>query len=336
MDEHTRLDRVRGCLLAGAVGDALGAPVEFLSDAEIRSGFPDGIVREYRPAFGRLGAITDDTQMMLFTAEGLVLAHERGRDRGIWHPPSMVYDAYLRWLRTQEEHDPGAAEAHTGWLLACPELWSRRAPGTTCLVALARGVAGTLEAPVNGSKGCGGVMRAAPAGLIGYPDPFRLGCETAALTHGHPSGYLSAGALAHAVSRLLAGAELREAVESALPFLRTYARHEECEGLLCRALELSRSGPASPDAVRSLGAGWVGEEALAIGVYCALAAEGLEEALRVAVSHGGDSDSTGMVTGNLLGAARGVDAIPERWLAPLELREAIEETATRLGACLGG
>ena len=63
-------DRIRGALLAGAVGDALGAPVEFMSLTEILRQFgPDGI-GDYVPYAGRPGAITDDTQMTLFTAEG--------------------------------------------------------------------------------------------------------------------------------------------------------------------------------------------------------------------------------------------------------------------------
>ena len=78
------------------MGDALGAPVEFMSLAEIRGRFgPDGI-QDYSPAYGRIGAITDDTQMTLFTAEGIIRAHNRALNKGICHPPSVVYYAYLR------------------------------------------------------------------------------------------------------------------------------------------------------------------------------------------------------------------------------------------------
>ena len=63
-----------------------------------------------------------------------------------------------------------------------------RAPGTTCLSALHAGHPGTVS---NNSKGCGGVMRVAPAGLAGG-DPFTLGCQAAAPTYSHPSGYLAA------------------------------------------------------------------------------------------------------------------------------------------------
>src|SRR5713101_6709277 len=93
---------VRGSLLAGAVGDALGAPVEFMTLKQIRERVgPDGVTG-YLPAYDRSGgAITDDTQMTLFTAEGMIRALVRYSHRGILHPRSVVQRAYWRWLTTQ-------------------------------------------------------------------------------------------------------------------------------------------------------------------------------------------------------------------------------------------
>jgi hypothetical protein len=86
------------------VGDALGAPVEFMSRAAILRQFgPDGIT-DYAPAYGGLGKITDDTQMTLFTAEGLLRAWVRESARGI--PATyagVTAHAYQRWLATQGE-----------------------------------------------------------------------------------------------------------------------------------------------------------------------------------------------------------------------------------------
>ena len=147
-DRLTRRDRLEGRLLGGAVGDALGAPAEFLSLSEIRDRFgPEGI-RSYAPAYGRLGAITDDTQMTLFAAEGLIRARQRYRDRGICNPTMVVWHAYLRWLGTQgiERFDPEFPAQHGGWLYEQPELHSRRAPGNTCLSAVASGECGTIAA----------------------------------------------------------------------------------------------------------------------------------------------------------------------------------------------
>jgi ADP-ribosyl-[dinitrogen reductase] hydrolase len=92
-------DRFRGCLLGGAVGDALGAPVEFSSRTTILNQFGPSGIRDYAPAYGRKGAITDDTQMTLFTAEGFIRAAVRYASRGICNPVSVIHRAYLRWLR---------------------------------------------------------------------------------------------------------------------------------------------------------------------------------------------------------------------------------------------
>jgi ADP-ribosylglycohydrolase len=104
-----------------------------------------------------------------------------------------------------------------------------------------------------------------------------------------------------------------------------------------RAVELARSSaPSVPGTVEQLGQGWVAEEALALSLFCALRAESFEHGVRLAVNHGGDSDSTGSLTGQLLGTLWGEPAIPARWLAELELRDIIEDIAADMAAALDG
>lgn len=81
-----------------------------------------------------------------------------------------------------------------------------------------------------------------------------------------------------------------------------------------------------------LGQGWAADEALAISVCCALVTRTFEEGVILAVNHDGDSDSTGSITGQLLGARDGVEAIPREWLEPLELCDVIEELTRDLYA----
>ena len=81
----------------------------------------------------------------------------------------------------------------------------------------------------------------------------------------------------------------------------------------------------------------MGEEALGIALFCALTTENgsqgsVAAALWRAVAHAGDSDSTGSLTGNLLGAMHGRESLPPAWLADLELREVIERMAMDLHA----
>jgi ADP-ribosyl-[dinitrogen reductase] hydrolase len=161
----SRADRVRGCIIGGAVGDALGAPVEFMTFSQIRRDFGIAGIAGYEEAYGRAGAFTDDTQMTLWTMEGLIGDDNRYRDRGICSMPGVVYNAYLRWLVTQEGNGAVDSRAHeflfNGWLLDQSVMHHRRAPGNTCLSALRGGRCGAGEFAQNDSKGCGGVMRVA-------------------------------------------------------------------------------------------------------------------------------------------------------------------------------
>ena len=320
-------DRIVGCLLGGAIGDALGAGIEFSTLAEIRHQHGPAGISSYVPAYGRTGAITDDTQMTLFTTEGLIRAWVRGRSRGICHPPSVVRNAYLRWLATQGHPlHPDATMGGTSWLYDMPELHSLRAPGNTCLSALIAGGDGAPDRPINNSMGCGGVMRAAPVGFLAVTAErrFGLGCEIAALTHGHPNGYLPAGCLAVAVGSLIDGASMREALDAAEAELAQADCESETVAAFRAGRTLGADGVPSPEAIERLGGGWVGHEALAIAVACVASSPDFVTGVLAAVNHSGDSDSTGSIAGNLLGAAGGAGVLPVKWLDGLELREVIE------------
>jgi ADP-ribosylglycohydrolase len=338
------LERYQGCLLGGAVGDALGAPVEFWKRADILKKYgPRGLTDMVR-AYGKLGAITDDTQMTLFTAEGALRAYVRETLRGLCHVPSVLHRSYLRWLHTQGELLPKSEQSFLdGWLIEHKELFARRAPGNTCIESL-RSTSEIGKPAQNNSKGCGGVMRIAPIGMLfhaltqsnpdarseNYQHAFDIGCDAAALTHGHPTGFLAAGVMAALVFDLLDGSLLISAIEHAIPSLKARQFHEETLTALEEARRIHLSGAVPSDAIQQLGGGWIAEEALAIGVFCALRAENFEECVIMAVNHDGDSDSTGLIAGHLMGAMRGLSEIPVRWLATLELRNVIEEMADDL------
>ena len=288
--------RLHTSLLAGAIGDSLGAEIEFLSLSEIRRRFPQGLC-ELPPHQGLRGAITDDTQMTLFTAEGLIRARVRGTLKGICHLPSVVHDALLRWYRTQGG-TPCKQTDETG-LIADPRLWAVRAPGNTCLSAL--GESPRLGAPANNdSKGCGTIMRVAPVALMVPRSHVReYAIESSALTHGHPTGQLAAAAWAEMLADVAEGAKLEEAARDAAGQYARLEHGDETAAALQAALNAPRDGRA--ETVEALGGGWTAEEALAIALYACLCAEDSGQGLRIAVTHGGDSDSTGAIAGNMLG-----------------------------------
>jgi ADP-ribosylglycohydrolase len=337
--------RVRGCLLGGAVGDALGYSVEFASLERIRAAHgPRGVTGLVPDGDGVLGRVSDDTQMTLFTVEGLQLAHARARLKGIGGASTaLVRQAYERWLETQNKAQPDSAA--TGGLAAQSWLYARRAPGNACLSGLAQhhvpdpwGELGP-PGPVNPeSKGCGTVMRSAPFGLVVRTPArhaFELAARCAQITHGHPTGYYAAGALAAIVSHLVAGDSLEGAVLRTLRLLARHPGHEETTAALNHALDLAAEGAPTAEKVESLGAGWIAEEALAIGVYSALTSPKVTDAFLLSVNHSGDSDSTGSICGNLLGARHGDHGLPQEWLERIEGRAQIAALADDFAAeCL--
>ena len=341
-DEDLFQSRVRGCILGGAIGDALGAPVEFMPLSlidEIAGMAPvfDYLPTQYGPD---LGLITDDTQMTLWTVEGLIRGSvHKGGMLGDDKFPMSVQQSYLRWLATQVDGNVDGI-AKDGWLYQEPWLHARRAPGNTCMAGLYEfdGEHFGRAARNNMSKGCGGVMRSAPFGLmVGHRDGytpewcFETAVKCAAYTHGHPTAQVSSGALAIIVAYLVEGVDLYRAVELAL----TYVLEQEEDGLetgyaLQAALEMARREPCSREVLATLGQGWVADEALAISVYAALsysAKEHFLDALGLAVSHSGDSDSTGAITGNILGAFHGEDWLPPGLTATVEGKESITTLA---------
>lgn len=180
-------------------------------------------------------------------------------------------------------------------------------------------------------------MRSAPFGLIGPTRElaFRYARDAGVLTHGHPSGYLSAAYFAALVFDTARDVPLREAMDLADQLLAREVETEEMQAILVRARALADRGAPSIRDIEALGGGWTGEEALAIALVVALTAptRGEQtEAFWRAVAHGGDSDSTGSLVGNLLGAMYGHEALPRAWLAELELADLIEKMAAELWA----
>lgn len=343
---QAHLDGVRGCLLGGAIGDALGYPVEFMSWEEIRGQYGAGGIREYAlDRDTKLALISDDTQMTLFTACGLLYEQTRESLYGVAPETSdAVYMAYLDWLGTQE----GAERSGNSisWILGRKELHARRAPGNTCLSALSSGLKGSIEWRINNSKGCGGVMRIAPAGLVCPEWTGRQvealdkeGAEIAAITHGHPLGFIPAAFLTHAIHQAAFHRDeyasldgvMEEAMAATENLFGDYEEFGFFKALVLRAARAAANARPDAENIHALGGGWTAEEAVAIAAYCALKYQGdFTKAAVAAVNHSGDSDSTGAITGNLLGAWLGYEKIEARWKENLELSDVILELAEDL------
>lgn len=336
------IDKCLGSLLGGAVGDALGFAVEFNSYSSIvrRFGLP-GICSYMLNSEGT-ALVSDDTQMTLFTADGIVKALAAGAPVTAEGFKPYIKQAYLDWLATQHF---AYREGREG-LMRHRELWSRRAPGITCLSALESLKAGMCVH--NNSKGCGGVMRVAPFGLfVGAHAGLDIALAgvlagmSAELTHLHKASTYASGACAAMIARIVREQKevdadyfyelVRSVALEMVGECHSSAPAREVAELMLRALELSLGDCSDVEGIAQLGEGWVGDEALAIAIFCVHRhMDDFRACMIAAVNHDGDSDSTGAIAGNILGAVLGVSAIPEEYLAPLELRDLIEETARKL------
>lgn len=349
MDGKTQKDRIRGSLVGGAIGDALGYPIEFISSySAIQARYSEeGITRLDTNSWGSDATaatkayISDDTQMTLFTACGILNAKEKGMA-----PVPSICEAYIEWYYTQI--GMRSSRFKDCWIGDIPELNRQRAPGNTCMEAIATILSGRM--PQNDSKGCGGVMRISPIPLYGAAQSRitdiealdKIAADAAKLTHHHPLGYIPAALLSHIIYLLVSDEHpdrnhFKEYIEEGLKRIKEmFTGHTEevnvLASLIHKAILLADKPISAVTAIENeLGGGWVAEETVAIAVYCALAHfDNFENAMTASVNHAGDSDSTGAVTGNILGAAIGYEAIPQYYKDALELHDVIIHIADNL------
>lgn len=342
--QHKKLvqDSIRGCLMGGAAGDALGYPVEFMNRNAILLRYGKHGITQFDIDSNGKALVSDDTQMTLFTANGMLMGLTRGCMRGIGgEPECYVNGAYVDWYYTQtgiKSPTVDGNDFHYTWLRDLPSLAHRRAPGNTCLSACASLLNNT--SPHNNSKGCGGIMRVAPMGLLdasyqlkngeGLYSTQRLaaaGAKIAQVTHLHPLGFMPASLLTLLISRLvpLSPNEVRDYIDDIIQdglqilmqmYSTEYANEMELlKSITMKAVQLAHSDTSDAESIKLLGEGWVAEEALAISLYCAIRhIYNIREAIIAAVNHDGDSDSTGSITGQIMGAIYGYETIKKEHL----------------------
>lgn len=336
-------DKIFGSLVAGAIGDALGYAVEFLSYNSILETYGSCGITCYELT-ERIARFSDDTQMTLFTANGLLNGIIRNRISQRKTPLiDYVSNAYVDWYKTQFRQDCMIPEnERTCWLSSLSQLYTLRAPGNTCLNAIQQSING-LKID-NNSKGCGGIMRVAPVALafdkctssdakaiFTYQSKIdQLACEIAKLTHLHPLGFLPASLMVHLLHKLIHTSDtitsewikntvfeglwyLDNMTDSAygIPYSQLYRNElDELNILTLRTFRLAETSTCDTEAIKQLGQGWTADEAWYIALYCTIRhLDSIHDAIIAAVNHDGDSDSTGAITGNIMGAIHGYQTI---------------------------
>lgn len=292
------IDRFRGCLLGLAVGDAVGATLEFSTrDAyEPITDMVGGGPYHLAP-----GEWTDDTSMALCLAKSLV-------DQ-LGFSAKHQMELYCRWARDGYLSSTGV----------------RFDIGNTVANALSRyrQTGDPFCGPVSiFTAGNGSIMRLAPIPMFFFPDfdqTERYAAESSRTTHGARECVDACRLFSQVLTRALEGKPKGSVIgESALTFTGT-ARIVNIAK--CDYVEKSRS--------EIKGSGYV-VECLEAALWCFYRTESYEAAVLEAANLGDDADTTAAVCGQVAGAYYGASGIPKRWLERLVMRDLITELADQL------
>ena len=315
MNDAISEEQFTGAMIGLAVGDALGFPTEFISRAEILRRFGPSGVTGFVPSHGHAaGTYTDDTQMSLAVAHGLLEAEDSSLEAML----SCICQRFVTWSNSPDNN---------------------RAPGGACMSGCRNLEQGApwREAGVANSKGCGTAMRVAPVGLRFYKDLDRLvevARATALPTHGHPAALEGAAAAALMVALALRGES--PAQMHAEIMRRCGGRSEDFDACLSRLPAALDDPPERALALGGLGEAWVAEEAVASALYCVWRhPDDYRAVVLEAINTDGDSDSIGAIAGSVAGARLGLAGIPREWAQEVEDSTLLQEMGRRLWQAAG-
>ncbi len=301
---YTEQEKARAIVYGLALGDALGWPVEFYSMRQIKAVYGErGILQPPDPAL-----FTDDTQMTIAISEALLEAGEADVNTLM----AAVSRRLIAWSKSPENN---------------------RAPGRTVMGALGRLNSGIAwqESGSRSSKGCGSAIRVAPIGFLYQHDPERLrevAHVTGIVTHAHPAADAATIAAAYLIKLALDGIPPSEYIGRAMDFTKGIS--DEFESALERAEHVGGWDDEFA-AITHIGDGWVGDEAVAMAVYCTMRyPDDYVGAVRLAANIPGDSDSVACITGGIIAGRVGLEGLPQDWIARLERLEELTNLADRL------
>ncbi len=291
-----------------ALGDALGYPTEFLTLNEgirLRYG-AQGIQEPPNPAL-----YSDDTQMTVALTEGLL---DAGFNADLDTQMNAIAKRFIEWKHSAENN---------------------RAPGNTCMIGVRHYEEGMpwRESGVASSKGCGSAMRVATIGYFYQHDEAMLRIvadSSGIITHGHSAAVAASIAGAYLVKLALDGVHPDAYLGRVQAFVGGISN--DFDQAMLRLGHVLAWG-SEEAALRHLGEGWVGEEAIALAMYCVMRyPDDYVGGVRRGANTDGDSDSIACIAGGILGARLGLDVIPLDWRQRCEHREDLIKLSVRISA----
>lgn len=332
-----RLSSCRGCLLGLAVGDAMGYTVDGKTWEDIcRDYGPNGLLG-YDLVNG-CAEVSSYTQIAAYIANGLLLGTTRGKQENF---PKYMNLAVKEWARRQNlPRDP---QKNSCWVSNIPQLRRRHCRDSRMLDALRNEVLGTPEAPINKTETPGSLTAAAMVGLAydaKYMQPSNIGSfgtRAVAMTHGDPETFLSGAVLAYLIAGLLQeqGGTLKQHFIHAVEvmehqFADRFGQAAVLADRLNNVLATIDQDADHREVMERLHC-YSAAECLAGAMYaCCVSNEDFDTAMIVAVNHSGRSAAVGALTGAILGARLGFEALPEFYLESLDVVEVLEVLARDL------
>jgi ADP-ribosylglycohydrolase len=311
MDGKALAGRFTGTLIGFAVGDALGMPAEFLSRDQICRyyGKPISDFTKAHPGhasdFLPQGSYTDDTQMMLATAECLVECRKMD--------PARQADALLGWyLNTVPHRSPMRANVRACKHLSAGRSWTR---------------SGVF------SSGCGAAVRMPPIGLFFHREPealVRAALDACLITHTEPRARAASIAVAYLIARLVQATDRCSAGDQVLETADRVAPSDgDMAAMLRWVTQITHLSPQ--EALFEIGTSADALEAIPAAVYCFLKyPRNFQGAVLAAVNGGDAAGSIGALTGSMVGALAGIEAIPARWREQVENSDVLQGVAENL------
>lgn len=296
-----------GCMYGLAIGDALGYPVEFMSLNQIRSRYGANGITDFILDGNKIALYSDDTQMALATANGLINSKTDSLDCIM----DSIAKEYLIWLDSPDNN---------------------RAPGNSCLGG-ARNMKNGVhwsKSGIKNSKGCGAAMRTAPIGLLFYNDLEKIkqiGEYASSCTHASANAIASGIGAAYAVSLAVNNCQPKDFLTHIISL---------CEPIDSEFSQKMAQIPFvlhdnTDIALKKLGEGWRGDEALALALYCFFKHPlDYKKTVLLAANTNGDSDSIACIAGAISGAYNGIKTIPSKWIEKIENSSLVNETAEKL------
>ena len=301
-------DKVRGCILGLAIGDALGCPTEFLTLPAILDRYGPSGVQDFEPSKHHPpGTFTDDTQMTIAVAEALIEA-----GHGNYHElMTIMGKRFVEWAESEDNN---------------------RAPGNTCLAGCQNLKSGVSwrDSGIKESKGCGSAMRVAPIGLFysSLDETIEIAISSSYLTHAHPTALAAAAGAAVAVNLLFNDTSPPEHLLHDLIAITGYL-DKDYKNKMLQVKDVLETDPVA--AMNILGEAWIGEEAVACALYCFLRSPtDYSATVLTGANTSGDSDSIACIAGGLSGVYNGISGIPTTWVDRVEKTEMLHDLVSRL------